>query len=158
MPVVDSAGHVCWQPQQFMTYDDALASLLDFPIRPAEATDDEEGDDDSGNRTNGSRRSNRGDADDVKSYALYAAADLIERVSALQTALPDDMLDDWIEHLDRMFRASFPETLVATWRDHGIDIFSHLRKPEFRPVGFNSAQRERYGEVLDGVVQAWRLR
>ncbi len=46
VPVVDPAGHVCWQPQQFVTYEDALAALLDFPIRPAEATDDEEDDDD----------------------------------------------------------------------------------------------------------------
>src|ERR1019366_7702627 len=38
VPIVDPVGRVCWQPPQFTTYADALAALLDFPIRPAEAT------------------------------------------------------------------------------------------------------------------------
>ncbi len=158
VPVVDPAGHICWQPPQFVTYDDALAAILDFPIRPAEATDDDGGGDDPGGGTSGSVGSSRQDSDNVKSYALYAAADLIERVSALQTALPDDMLSDWIEHLDRMFRASFPDALIATWREHRIDVFSHLSKPEFRPAGFSPVQRQRYFEVLDNAAQDWGLR
>ncbi len=103
------------------------------------------------------RGNHRNDADDERSYALYAAADLIERVAALQTALPDDMLDDWIGHLDRMFRASFPEALVTTWREHRVDVFCHLRQSEFRPAKFSPSQRERYFKVLDGVAQAWGL-
>ncbi len=106
-----------------------------------------------------SPKSRKGDgADEEKSYALYAAADLIERVGALQSALPAGMLDDWLEHLDRMFRGSFPDALVATWREHRIDVFSHLRQPEFRPPEFSLKQRVRYFEALDGAARSWGVR
>ena len=55
------------------------------------------------------------------------AAELVEKVAALQAALPVSMLDDWLDHLDRMFRASFPETLIATWRTHRLDVFAWYR-------------------------------
>ena len=85
-----------------------------------------------------------------KSYALHAAAELVEKVAALQAALPESMLDDWLDHLDRMFRASFPETLIATWRTHRLDVFAHLREPELRSPHLTDKQRARYFEVLDG--------
>jgi hypothetical protein len=159
VPVVDTTGHVCWRPPRFSTYSDALAALLDFPIRPAEATDDEEDDQDGGGGTDGVSKSKKGvGADDERTYALYAAADLIERVSALQADLPANILDDWIEHLDRMFQGSFPDALVATWRRHRINVFWHLREPEFRPVKFSSTQRDRYFKVLDRAARSWGLR
>lgn len=43
-----------------------------------------------------------------------------------RVALPESMLDDWLDHLDRMFRASFPEVLVSTWREHKIDGAARL--------------------------------
>jgi hypothetical protein len=48
VPVVIAAGRIGWQPPRFDTYADALAALLDFPIRPAEATDDGDGDEGDG--------------------------------------------------------------------------------------------------------------
>ena len=68
------------------------------------------------------------------------------------------MLDDWLDHLDRMFRASFPEALIATWRTHRLDIFAHLREPELRSPHLTDKQRARYFEVLDGAARAWGLR
>mgnify|MGYP006901971692 FL=1 len=78
--------------------------------------------------------------------------------AALQAALPESMIDDWIDHLDRMFRASFPETLIATWRAHRLDVFAHLREPELRSPHLTDKQRARYFEVLDGAARAWGLR
>lgn len=156
VPVVDPAGRVCWQPPRFATYADAIAALLDFPIRPAEATDDEDDIEDGGGGAVGPLRG--GGIADEKSYALHAAAELIEKVAALQLALPGSMLDDWLEHLDRIFRGSFPEGLVATWREHGMDVFSHLREPELRSPHLTEKQRLRYFEVLDDTARAWGLR
>ena len=156
VPVVDAAGRVGWQPPRFDTYADALAALLDFPIRPAEATDDDDRDsgDDGGTKGPGAGES----VDQEKSYALHAAAELIEKVAALQAALPEPMLDDWLDHLDRMFRASFPESLIATWRAHRLDVFAHLREPALRSPHLTEKQRARYFEVLDGAARAWGLR
>jgi hypothetical protein len=156
VPVVDSTGRVGWQPPRFDTYTDALAALLDFPIRPAEATDDDDGEEGDGGDTNG-----RGTGEAVeqeKSYALHAAAELVEKVAALQAVLREPMLDDWLDHLDRMFRASFPEKLIATWRAHRLNIFAHLREPELRSPHLTDKQRARYFEVLDGAALVWGLR
>jgi len=155
VPVVDAAGRVGWQPPRFDTYADALAALLDFPIRPAEATDDEDREDggDGGAKGPGAETT-----DWETSYALYAAAELVEKVAALQAALPESMLDDWLDHLDRMFRASFPESLITTWRSHRLDVFAHLREPELRSPHLTDKQRARYFEVLDGAARAWGLR
>lgn len=156
VPVVDAAGRVGWQPPRFDTYADALAALLDFPIRPAEATDDGDGDEGEGGGTRGEGTGPT--IEQEKSYALHAAAELVEEVAALQVALPESMLDDWLDHLDRMFRASFPEPLIATWRMHRIDVFAHLREPELRSPHLTDKQRGRYLEVLDGAARAWGLR
>lgn len=156
VPVVDAAGRVGWQPPRFDTYADALAALLDFPIRPAEATDDDDGEDGAGRGTKGAVT---GEAiAQEKSYALHAAAELVEKVAALQAALPESMLDDWLDHLDRMFRASFPEALIAAWRTHRLDVFAHLREPELRSPHLTDKQRAKYFEVLDGAARAWGLR
>jgi hypothetical protein len=156
VPVVDAAGRIGWQPPRFDTYADALAALLDFPIRPAEATDDGEGDEGDGGDSKGA---GQGEAvEQEKNYALHAAAELVEQVAALQAALPESMLDDWLDHLDRMFRASFPETLIATWQTHRLDVFAHLREPELRSPHLSVRQQARYFEVLDGAAHAWGLR
>ncbi len=68
------------------------------------------------------------------------------------------MLNDGLDHLDRMFRASFPEALIATWRTHRLDIFGHLREPELRAPHVTDQQRAKYFEVLDGAARAWGLR
>jgi len=156
VPVVDAAGRVGWRPPRFDTYADALAALLDFPIRPAEATDDDDGEDGAGR---GTKVAGTGEAiAQEKSYALHAAAELVEKVAALQAALPEPMLDDWLDHLDRMFRASFPEALIAAWRTHRLDVFAHLREPELRSPHLTDKQRAKYFEVLDGAARAWGLR
>jgi hypothetical protein len=156
VPVVDAAGRVGWQPPRFKTYADALAALLDFPIRPSEATDDDDRDRDGdvGAKGTGSGES----IEREKSYALHAAAELVEKVAALQAALPESMLDDWLDHLDRMFRASFPQALIATWRSHRLDVLAYLWEPELRPPHLTDKQRARYFEVLDGAARAWGLR
>ena len=156
VPVVDAAGRVGWQPPRFDAYADALAALLDFPIRPAEATDDDDRDDGDDGGTKGPGTGET--IEQEKSYALHAAAELVEKVAALQVALPESMLDDWLDHLDRMFRASFPEALIATWRTHRLDVFAHLREPELRSPHLTDKQRARYSEVLDGAARAWGLR
>ncbi len=156
VPVVDPAGRIGWQSPRFDTYADALAALLDFPIRPAEATDDGDGDGDDGDGTKGAVT--QAAMEQEKCYALHTAAELVEEVAALQAALPESMLDDWLDHLDRMFRASFPEPLIATWRAHRLDLFAHLREPEFRSSHLTDKQRARYFEVLDGAARAWGLR
>ena len=156
VPVVDAAGRVGWQPPRYDTYADALAALLDFPIRPAEATDDGDGDEGDGG---GIKGADTGAAiEQEKSYALHAAAELVEKVAALQAALPESMLDDWLDHLDRMFRASFPKGLTETWRAHQLDVFAHLREPELRSRHLTDKQRARYFAVLDGAARAWGLR
>lgn len=156
VPVVDAAGRIDWKPPRFDTYADALAALLDFPIRPTEATDDDDRDDPDDGGTKG--RSAAEAIEQEKNYALHAAAELVEKVAALQTALPESMFDDWLDHLDRMFRASFPEKLISTWRAHRLNIFAHLRKPELRSPHLTDKQRARYFEVLDGAAHVWGLR
>jgi hypothetical protein len=157
VPVVDVAGRVGWVPPRFDTYADALAALLDFPIRSAEASDDgEDSGDDEGGSTKGAGEGAA--VEQVKSYALHAAAELVEEVAALQASLSASMIDDWLDHLDRMFRGSFPQPLIETWRTHRLDVFAHLREPELRPAQLTDKQRVRYFEVLDGAAHAWRLR
>ncbi|MFB1489262.1 MULTISPECIES: hypothetical protein [unclassified Thiocapsa] len=161
VPIVDAAGRVGWQPPRFDTYADALAALLDFPIRPAEATDDDDSDEEDGRdksreKRPGERKGERSELE--KTYALDAAAELIEKVAALQGALPESMLDDWLGHLDRMFHASFPQALIETWRTHRLNIFLHLKAEELRPPNLNEQQKARYSEVLDGAARAWGLR
>jgi hypothetical protein len=158
VPVVDAAGRVGWQPPRFDTYADALAALLDFPIRPAEATDDGDGDDGEGAGAGIKGAASEAAIEQEKIYALHAAADLVEKVAALQASLPESMLDDWLDHLDRMFRASFPAMLIATWHAHRLDVFAHLREPELRAPHLTDKQRARYFEVLDGAARAWGLR
>ena len=155
VPVVDAAGRVGWQSPRFDTYADALAALLDFPIRPAEATDDGDGDEGEGGGIKGADTAAA--IEQEKSYALHAAAEFVEKVAALQAALPESMLDDWLDHLDRMFHASFPEPLIATWRAHRLDVFAHLREPELRSPHLTDKQRVRYFEVLDAAARTWRL-
>jgi hypothetical protein len=157
IPVIDAAGRIAWQPPRFDTYADALAALLDFPIRPAEAAgeddDEPDGGDGDGNGGKGKRRE-----EDAKAYALHSAAELIEHVATLQRSLPASMLDDWLDHLDRMLRSAFPETLIATWREYRIDLFAHLREPELRPPDLTDKQRSRYVHILDRTATAWSLR
>lgn len=157
VPVADPTGRVCWQPPRFDNYADALAALLDFPIRPAEASedDDEEAVDPIATDPVGRTRDND---DEAKAYALHYAAGLIEQTAALQRALPPSLLDDWLEHLDRMLQASFPQALVSTWREHRIDVFSHLRTLDFRHPEFTDKQKQQYFNVLDRAAAAWGLR
>ena len=116
MPVVDPPGASAGSPRvSTPTPTRSLRSSTSRSV-PAEATDDDEDGDGEGGR---SRRRHGGGNEQEKSYALHAAAELVEKVAALQAALPESMLDDWLDHLDRMFRASFPEALIATWRSTG---------------------------------------
>jgi hypothetical protein len=89
---------------------------------------------------------------------LHFAAELVEKVAALQTVLPESMLDDWLDHLDRTFLGSFPEALIATWRAHHLDVFAHLREPELRSPLLTEKQRTRYFEVLDTAARTWGLK
>jgi hypothetical protein len=157
IPVIDAAGRIAWQPSRFDTYADALAALLDFPIRPAEAVgeDDDEADGGDG-EANGGKWKRR--EEEVKAYALHSAAELIEHVATLQRSLPESMLDDWLDHLDRMLRSALPETLIAAWREYRIDLFAHLREPELRPPKLTNKQRSRYFDILDRTATAWSLR
>lgn len=156
VPVVDEEGRVGWQPPRFASFGDAMAALLDFPIRSDEAIDDDEGDAIEGGH--GPACHFGGSTDHERDYALHSAARMIEGVAALQSALPESMIDDWIDHVDRMLRASFPEHLIMTWRSHRLDVFAHLRQPELRPPGMTDRQRIRYLDVLEGAAHAWGLR
>lgn len=155
VPVVDAEGRVGWEPARFDNYADALAALLDFSIDPAYVSDDGFDEDSNGGPMGTAMDAS---AEQGKRYALHAAAELIEKVAALQARLPETMLDDWLDHLDRNFRASFPEALIAAWRSHHLDVFAHLRQPELRPPSLTEKQLARYCEVLDDVASAWRLR
>jgi hypothetical protein len=158
VPIVDPTGRVCWSPPTFSTYDEALAALLDFPIRSAEASgDDEDGDgEDNGDDTGPANAAPK--EDHVKSYALHAAAKLIEETAALQRSLPREKLDDWFDHIERFFHASFPAELIATWKEHRIDVFAHLAKPKLRPPKMSAKQRGRYDAILASVASTWGLR
>ena len=158
VPVVGTSGRVCWQPTRFTRYEDALAALLDFPIRPAEAVDEEDDSAGEGDGEGVQGSPSAEGAENQKGYALYAAAELIEQVAAFQCALADEQWDDWIEHLDRVFRAAFPEDLIATWGTHRIDIFAPLREPPFRPPQLTDRQRKTYCDLLDRSAHAWGLR
>lgn len=158
VPVVDAIGRTCWIPPRFATYDDALAALLDFPIRPAEASG---GDDDEGAEDGGDDRANATAAahdDHAKTYALHAAASLLEQTAALQRSLAPSLLDDWLDHIERFFHASFPTSLIDAWRSHKIDVFAHLAKPRFRPRDMTAPQGKRYDAILEAVAGAWGLR
>lgn len=153
--VVDPNGRVCWQPLRAETYEDALATLLDFPIRPAEAIDDDEqGDEFGGDAVAVRAQTGLAEANDAKSYALHAGAQLLDRVAALQQALPAEMLDDWIDHLDRALHG-FPVVLVDAWRVHGVDVLEHLRARDLMPEAFSEEQRERYRELLTRAAMHW---
>ncbi len=158
VPVVDAIGRTCWCPPRYATYDDALAALLDFPIRPAEASggDDDEGAEDDGDL--GGAVAIAAHDDHAKTYALHAAASLLEQTAALQRSLAPSLLEDWLDHIERFFHASFPKSLIDAWRSHGIDVFAHLAKPRFRPRDMSAPQGKRYDAILDSVAGAWGLR
>lgn len=65
-------------------------------------------------------------ADHAKSYALHAAAELLEQSAARQRSLEPNLLDDWLDHIERFFHASLPKKLIETWKTHRIDVFAHL--------------------------------
>lgn len=156
VPVIDAIGRTCWVPPTFASYDDALAALLDFPIRPAEASGEDDGDEETGEVGNGSSETLVDDH--AKGYALHAAAELLEQTAALQRSLEPALLDDWLDHLERFFHASFPTQLKETWKTHRIDVFEHLEKSEFQPPMLSAVQRERYRSILEGVATSWGLR
>ncbi|HET9621325.1 MAG TPA: hypothetical protein VFP84_08170 [Kofleriaceae bacterium] len=159
VPAIDAIGRTCWVPPTFATYDDALAALLDFPIRPAEASGEDDGDGDPDDADGDGDGSSKAPAEDhAKGYALHAAAELLEQTAALQRSLEPNLLDDWLDHIERFFHASFPKELIETWRAYRIDVFSHLARPALRPPALTSRQRERYEAFLDGVAKAWGLR
>ncbi len=160
VPVVDAVGRTCWTPPRFETYDDALAALLDFPIRPVEGCGDDDDDEggDGDDREPPTVATPRPADDHIKSYALHAAADLLERTAALQQSLDPAMLDDWLDHIERFFHASFPAALIATWRSYRVDVFAHLRAAELRPREMTAKQRGRYEAILAAVAAAWGLR
>jgi hypothetical protein len=93
----------------------------------------------------------------AKGYALHEAAELIERVAALQSALPEGMFNDWLDHLDRMFRASFPKDVIETWKKHRLNIFTHLKNKELCPAKWKDDQHRRYTELLDSLSTVWGL-
>jgi hypothetical protein len=159
VPIIGPTGHVCWSPPRFDTHTEAMAALLDFPMRPAEASGDDEGSDDEGDEAGDVADAATAPAEDnSKSYALHAAAELLEQTAALQRSLDPSMLDDWLDHIDRFFHASFPASLIATWREHRIDVFTHLAKSALRPPSMTSKQRARYEAILEAVAHAWGLR
>jgi hypothetical protein len=155
VPIIGPTGHVCWLPPRFETHEEAMAALLDFPMLPAEADDDG----DHGDEPGGSDGIPAPPVEDhAKTYALHAAAELLEQVAALQRGLAPARLEDWLDHIDRMFHAAFPAALVATWREHRLDLFAHLAKPALRPPAMTAKQGFRYEAILDAVARAWGLR
>lgn len=152
VPVVDATGRTCWVPPTFATYDDALAALLDFPIRPAEASGEEDGDEEAGADVGADGVSAATAEDHAKNYALHAAAELLEQTASLQRSLETNLVDDWLDHIERFFHSSFPEKLKETWKTHRIDVFAHLTQPAFRPLALSAKQRDRYTAILDGVA------
>jgi len=160
VPVVDPSGRVSWTPPRYDSFEDALAALLDFPLRSAEESDDPPDDDEA--HSEGSPPDAPGAAPGAvgkpkaKVYALHAAAELLERVAELQQALQYDQVDDWIDHLDRTLATALPASTIAAWREAGIDVLSHLRARELAPPDLSALQRSRYAKVLDRVSRMWR--
>lgn len=160
VPVVDPHGRVAWEPRQHETFDGALDALLDFPSRPAESDDDGDdgGESDDGDDDGALLSATAGaPARDSKTYALHAAATLIEQVAEHQRALEPPMLDGWLDHLDRTLRG-FPPTFLQAWRAHRIDVFKHLAAPALAPRGLGIAQRRRYLGILETAALAWGVR
>jgi hypothetical protein len=157
VPVIDAIGRTSWVPPTFATYDDALAALLDFPVSASESTDDELEDSDGDTDVDAKGSASAAAEDHAKSYALHAAAELLERTAALQRRLEPNLLDEWLDHIERFFHSSFPPSLIDTWRTHGINVFTHLAEPVLRPRGMSAGQRARYASILDGVTKAWGL-
>jgi len=165
IPVVDPAGRVSWEAPRFDSYADALGALTDFPLRPAEADDDDEhrdhrdaGDDDDADSPGGLPGTANGADDAARTYALHAAAELIEEVAALQRGLDAGLIDDWLDHLDRTLSAAFPPALIDTWRAYRLDVCRHLAAPALRPPRLTDGQRRRYESILDRTAIAWGLR
>ncbi|MDE2253369.1 MAG: hypothetical protein KGL42_03760 [Betaproteobacteria bacterium] len=156
VPVVDSAGRVGWQPKPCENFAEALDALLDFPIRQTEDLDEDEDTEIVEGDAKGPIMG-QAQAQQTKSYALHEAAELIERVAALQSALPDGMFDDWLDHLDRMFRASFPKNVIENWKKHGLNIFAHLKNKELCPSSWSDEQHRCYTELLDRLSTVWDL-
>ena len=128
VPVVDAAGRVGWQPPRFDTYLDALAALLDFPIRPAEATDDDDRDADD-DRDDG-RSKGRGRAIKQEKEPRPPRSGRACREGSRATGGAAGVDD---RRLGRPPRPDVPRlvpgTLIATWRAH---------RPTFAPSGPDS--------------------
>lgn len=150
VPVVDASGRIGWSPPRFDTYADALAALRDFPLRPADVVEDED-DDEDGGIANGFKSSSEDRQEKV--YALHAAAELVETVAAVHDDLPATMVDDWLEHLDRIFRGSFPEKLLVAWHEQKLDVFKPLK--DFPPRELTAEQHRRYRQLLDTTAKRW---
>lgn len=152
VPIVDPEGRV---PGEIAPYDDArsaLEALLDFPLRPPESMDQEDP------RSIDSLTDLVGRGASVEAsereYDLLLAAEFVERVAALQTQLPEAMLDDWVQHLEHHLLHAFPVTTRHAWARLGIPIFTHLKARALR----HPELPDRYWEVLDRAASAWGMK
>jgi hypothetical protein len=149
IPVADPDGRVCWRPSSFLTYEDALAALQDFPLPPVESVDEDDELDSAGSpAASGSPVSSR---NEEKCYPLFRAAEVIESIAAQGAALPKDRIDDWLDHLDRWLQAPFTVQLLTAWKRKNIDVLSHLSAPKLSPALAKKSQNNRYPAILDRV-------
>jgi len=152
VPVVDANGRVAWSPSTFERWEDVVEALLEFPLRSAGSADD---DDDGGEGRDEPVGGGGAEEAPPHQYALHAAAALIEQVAAHQATLPPNLLDEWLDHLDRVFAGRFPEPMLAAWRSARINVLEPLGAPALAPPGMSEVQRRRYEGILSGTTTRW---
>jgi hypothetical protein len=154
VPVVDEHGRVGWSPATYDRWEDAVDALLDFPLQSVGTSEDE---DSEGGRAEPMGGGARDEEAPPHRYALHAAATFIEQVAAHQATLPERLLDEWLDHLERVLTGRFPETMLAAWRTARLDVLEPLRAVALAPPDLSPRQRRRYERILDETAKRWRL-
>lgn len=154
VPVIDPHGRVAWVPARYERWEDALDALLEFPMAPAEVDDEEAEDEGEMGLLAGASVA---EPDAPHRYALHAAAAFVERVAALQSVCDPKLLDEWLDHLERVLEGRFPEAMLDAWRAMHLNVFESLNHAPLSPRGMTPTQRVRYERVLLDAARRWRL-
>lgn len=159
VPVVGSDGSICRIPLPPSTgFEEGLLRLTGFPAvweeAPADPTTDVEVTEpdppDGGQQPPNSRNAAPG------SYALHAAAMLVEQLAQVVERLSPAELLDFVRHLQLEAPGAFPERQVADWRELRHDFLAVLAAPGFLRLASEEARR-RLERALRAIAKAWKL-
>jgi hypothetical protein len=155
------AHRVAARPATPASFDEAMATLLDFPA-PADdgADEDEEADREEVEEPDRLAPSAptpvapRALRDDIAKYPLQKAMEFLDALGAHQARVPPYLVDDWVQHLDVMLDSQFRSPDLLAWRGVGVPFRRALLAPGFRPLALAPAQLRQYRSIVERFIRA----